>query len=98
LGWRAIKAGKKDVHQKFMICALVASTCFLCSYLYYHFTIAGITRYHEEGIIRWIYFAILITHTPLAAIIVPFCIMAVYYAYKQNFQKHVKITKWLFPV
>lgn len=98
-GWRAIKQGKKDVHRKFMVAALICSALFLCSYVTYHVLKEGVvTRYAGEGILRFIYFAILLTHTPLAVIIVPFCIVAVYHAYKQNFVAHVKITKWLFPV
>jgi len=98
-GWRAIKQGKKEVHQKFMIAALICSALFLCSYVTYHVLKEGVvTRYTGEGIIRVIYFTILLTHTPLAVIIVPFCIIAVYHAYRQNFVAHVKITKWLFPV
>ena len=98
-GWRAIKNGKKDVHRRFMVAALICSAVFLCSYVTYHVLKEGVvTRYTGEGILRVIYFTILLTHTPLAVIIVPFCIIAVYHAYKQNFTAHVKITKWLFPV
>ena len=97
-GWRAIKQGKRDVHRKFMIAALICSAAFLCSYVTYHVLKEGVvTRYTGEGLLRVIYFTILLTHTPLAVIIVPFCIVAVYHAYKQNFVAHVKITKWLFP-
>ena len=98
LGWRAIKAGEKDVHQKCMISALIASTFFLISYVTYHILIHGVTHYQHGGILRIIYFFILSTHTPLAMIIVPFCIMAVVHAYKQDFKKHTRITKWLLPV
>ena len=98
LGWRAIKAGKRDVHRNFMISALIASALFLCSYLTYHFLVPGITRYQGQGLLRIIYFFILITHTPLATIIIPFCLMAVYHAIKQNFTAHIKITRWLMPV
>jgi uncharacterized membrane protein YozB (DUF420 family) len=99
LGWRAIKRGEREVHRKFMIAALACSALFLCSYLTYHALKEGVvTRYTGEGILRFIYFTILLTHTPLAAIIVPFCLIAVYHAYHQNFIAHVKITRWLFPV
>jgi len=97
-GWRAIKQGKREVHRKFMIAALVSSALFLCSYLTYHFMIRGVTRYSGEGVLRYVYFTILLTHTPLAIIIVPFCLVAVYHAYRKNFVAHVKITRWLFPV
>lgn len=98
-GWRAIKEGKRKVHQKYMIAALVCSALFLCTYLTYHVLKDGVvTRYAGEGILRVIYFTVLLTHTPLATIIIPFCIIAVYHAYRKNFTAHVKITKWLFPV
>jgi len=98
LGWRAIKRGDKETHKKFMIAALISSTLFLISYVSYHAMMEGVvTRYQGVGIIRFIYFTILLTHTPLAVLIVPFCIAAVYHAYAKNFVAHVKITKWLFP-
>lgn len=98
LGWRAIKKKNRALHKRMMICAFISSTLFLCSYLTYHFLIHGVTQYKGQGILRGIYFFILLTHTPLAGIIVPFILMALWHAYKQNFQKHVKITRWLLPV
>jgi putative membrane protein len=80
-----------------MLAALAASFLFLCSYLTYHFFYHGFTRYQGEGILRPIYFFILLTHTPLAVLIVPFCVAAVYFAFKGNFKKHTAITRWLLP-
>lgn len=80
-----------------MSAALLASILFLCFYLAHHFA-TGLTRYQGEGLLRIIYFAILLTHTPLAVIIVPFSFLAVYHALKQNFNAHVRITRWLLPV
>jgi len=98
-GWRAIKGGNRELHKKLMIVALICSALFLCSYISYHVMIKGaVTRYHGEGLTRTFYFFILLTHTPLAAIIVPFCIAAVYHAVRQNYAAHVKITRWLYPV
>lgn len=98
LGYKAIKSGNRDLHRNMMVCALVSSTVFLACYLTYHWLKAGIvTKYEGEGVMRIIYFFILGTHTPLAAIIVPFCLAAVYQAIKGNFAAHVKITRWLYP-
>jgi len=97
-GWRAIKTGKRETHQKFMTAALMVSSLFLISYLTYHFLIHGVTRYQKTGVLRFIYFFILTTHTPLAAIIVPASLTAVWHATKGNFTKHTRITKWLLPV
>ncbi len=98
LGWIAIKQKKPQVHRSFMISAVIASMVFLCSYLTYHILIHGVTRYEGEGAIRAIYFFILLTHTPLATLIVPFILAALWFAYKRNFVRHTKITRWLLPV
>jgi len=97
LGWRAIRNKKSAVHKKFMIAALVVSFLFLICYLTYHLTTAGVARYQGQGILRVVYFSILLTHTPLAVIIVPFCLRAVYFALQGDFARHVRITKWLLP-
>ncbi len=97
-GWLAIKNNKKKLHRTLMIGALIASGLFLSSYLTYHALVPGVTRYTGQGIARIIYFTILLTHTPLATIIVPFCAMAVYHAIKKNWTKHTQITRWLMPI
>ena len=97
LGWRAIKRKNKNAHAMFMGAALIASTLFLGFYLTYHFAV-GVTRYQRQGIARFIYFTILLTHTPLAVVIVPFSLAAVYHALRGNFLSHTRITRWLFPV
>src|SRR3989338_8934067 len=96
-GWWAIRRGQKERHKYFMVSAVVLSTMFLVSYLTYHHFV-GVTRFQGEGVIRGIYFFILGTHTPLAALIVPFILAAVWFALKGNFASHTKITRWLLPV
>ena len=98
LGWITIRQKKENAHKNFMSAALGASFLFLCFYLAYHLSGAGLTRYQGKGISRIIYFTILLTHTPLAVAIVPFSLMAVYHAMKGNFVSHTRITRWLFPV
>lgn len=98
-GWRAIKANQRDRHRKFMVAAVITSAVFLCSYVTYHVMKDGVvTHYQEEGVLRWIYFTILLTHTPLAALIVPFVIWAMCLAIRGEYERHVRITKWLMPV
>jgi uncharacterized membrane protein YozB (DUF420 family) len=97
-GWRAIKRGRnRAVHMRWMVTALVFSTLFLTSYLYYH-THSEPTRYTGAGFMRLAYFAILITHIPLAILVVPFSLAAVYQAWRGRFDRHVRIVRWLWPV
>ena len=55
-------------------------------------------RYTGEGALRAVYFFILLTHIPLAAVMVPFILAAVFFAARGQFQRHVKVTRWLWPV
>ena len=98
LGWRAIRRGNVSHHKRYMLGALTASALFLASYLIYHLTVHGVTRYQGEGLWRIIYFTILLTHTPLAALIVPFVLAAVWYAVRGDFIRHTRITRKLLPV
>lgn len=98
LGWKAIRQKNESAHAAFMSAALVASFLFLGFYLAYHLLAAGLTRYQGEGISRIIYFTILLTHTPLAVLIVPFSLLAVTHAVKKNYPLHIRITRWLLPV
>ncbi|MCB9771812.1 MAG: DUF420 domain-containing protein [Candidatus Omnitrophica bacterium] len=98
-GWIAIKRGNKTVHQRFMVAALLSSTLFLICYVTYHSMLHGVvTKYPGLGIKRFFYFTVLLTHTPLAMLIIPFIIMAVRYALRGEFVKHTRITRWLLPV
>ena len=98
LGRKAIKAKNRKLHQTMMMCALCSSALFLVSYITYHILIHGVTHYQKQGILRGIYFFILGTHTPLAMVIVPASLMALRFALQGKFDKHVKITRWLWPV
>ena len=97
LGYIQIKKGRQDIHKRFMIAALISSFCFLTSYLIYHYLVGSVPYLHHDWT-RPLYFAILIPHTILAALMVPFIIAAVSYALRGNFVKHTRITRWLWPV
>jgi len=97
LGGIAIKNKDRIKHRALMICAFISSVLFLCCYLYYHITSRGISHYQGKGILKLIYFLVLIPHTLLAVTIVPFIIMAIRYALRGEYDKHTKITRWLYP-
>jgi len=98
LGWFAIRSKNEVRHRWFMSAALTASVLFLIFYLYYHFSGAGITHYEKGGFLRTLYFSILFTHTPLAVIVPPAAITALWHALHKNYSKHTRITRWLLPV
>lgn len=97
LGGIAIKNKDRARHRVLMLCAFSCSVLFLCAYLFYHLTSRGISHYQGKGVLRAIYFIVLGTHTPLAVLIVPFIIMAIRHALRGEFDRHTRITRWLYP-
>ena len=96
-GWSFIKRGRRDVHRAFMLAALASSTLFLISYLYYHLHV-GSVHFRGVGWSRPIYFTILISHTILAAAIVPLVIITLSRALRERFDRHRAIARWTFPL
>ena len=98
LGWLAIKRrGRRDAHRNWMIAALASSALFLVSYLIYHAQ-AGSTPYPHHDWTRPLYFLVLVPHILLAALMVPFILAAVLFAFQGRFGAHTRITRWLWPV
>lgn len=98
LGLIFIKRKERGRHKVAMLTAVSCSILFLTSYLIYHFGHAGITRFTTEGWPRTLYFTILWTHTPLAAIVAPLIVVTLKRALKSNFTAHSKLARWTFPI
>lgn len=96
-GYLFIRSGKVQAHKFCMLSAFTASTLFLISYLTYHFQV-GSVPFQGQGWIRWIYFTILISHTILAAVIVPLVMLTLFRALKGNFERHKRIARWALPL
>jgi uncharacterized membrane protein YozB (DUF420 family) len=88
---------KKVAHKICMISAVAVSSVFLISYLVYHYQV-GSVRFEGVGWIRTAYLSILLTHTVLAAVVVPMVIRSVYLAYSAQFDKHRHFARWTYPV
>jgi uncharacterized membrane protein YozB (DUF420 family) len=98
-GYYFIKSGRRNAHKRMMIAAFVTSTLFLISYLYYHLVLrAGVTHFQGQGIWRPVYFSILISHTFLAAVVVPFILITLYRALSGKFARHRAIARYTFPI
>jgi len=92
-----IKNGRVEQHRKAIYAAMFTSALFLLSYVLYHFTTPE-TRFGGEGVIRYIYFFILITHIILAALTLPFILLTFNRAYTNQFDRHRKMARWVFPL
>jgi uncharacterized membrane protein YozB (DUF420 family) len=80
-----------------MSAAFVCSTAFLISYLIYHAQV-GSVKFQGQGWIRPVYFAILLTHTVLAAAIVPLVLVTLTRALREQFDRHRRIARWTLPI
>jgi putative membrane protein len=91
--------GRRQVrlHRACMIAAVTASTLFLVSYLYYHAHVRSV-HFPGQGWVRPVYFTILISHTLLAATVVPMVILSLNYGLREKFDRHRRIARWTFPV
>jgi len=97
LGFAFIKQRKIQAHRVCMITAFFCSAIFLILYLYFHFH-AGIIRFGGQGWIRPVYFAILVTHTTLAIVIVPLVLITLSRALRERFDRHRAIARWTLPL
>jgi uncharacterized membrane protein YozB (DUF420 family) len=96
-GHSLIKRKKIALHRALMISAVATSTLFLASYLYYHAHV-GSVRFPGQGWMRPVYFTLLISHTVLAAAVVPLVLLALIAGLRGRFEQHRRVARWAFPV
>ncbi|RME96366.1 MAG: DUF420 domain-containing protein [Verrucomicrobia bacterium] len=97
VGRRHIRHGREKAHRACMIGALLASALFLAGYLYYH-AHAGRTVFAEPAWFRPVYLVILLTHTVLAAAIVPLVLVVVWFALRGRRESHRRLARWTWPL
>lgn len=93
----AIKNGNNKLHQKLMTTCVVLSLAFLILYIVYHMTSES-TSYGGEGLLRYVYFFILITHIILSIVVIPLVLKTYAKAYLGKFEIHRKFAKITFPI
>lgn len=93
----AIKNGNRKRHENLMKIAIGCSVAFLVMYVAYHMT-SNSTSFGGEGVIKYVYYFILITHIILSIIIIPFVLITYVRAITNDFDRHKKIAKITFPL
>ena len=102
-GYVAIKRRRIETHRSLMLSAFATSVLFLVCYLVYHWALHSLTgeagkKFTGVGVIRPIYFTILITHVILAAAVPVLALMTIYRAWRQNWVGHKRIAVITFPI
>ncbi len=97
-GLIAIKANKQRLHRVLMFGAIAVSAAFLTCYLIYHFNVVAVTKFAHDGWPRTVYYFILLTHIPLAILVLPLVAMTVWPAIQGRYETHKKWAKITAPV
>lgn len=97
LGYAFIRRGNVAAHKACMVAAVLCSTLFLASYLVYH-AHAGSTRFQGTGTVRTVYFAVLLSHTVLAAAVPFLAAVTLVRALRRRFDAHARIARVTLPI
>jgi putative membrane protein len=102
-GYYFIRQRNKIAHRNCMVSAFIASVLFLICYITYHSYVAAVlhkgpTVFKDPPWFRTIYLTILLTHTALAAVIVPMVLITLNRAVQQRFELHKQIARWTWPL
>ncbi len=92
-----IRKGNRKLHERLMKTAISFSVLFLLLYITYHMT-SDSTTYGGEGVLRYVYYFILITHILLSIIVIPFVLITYVRAISGQFYKHRKIARITYPL
>jgi|SRR5690625_3623909 len=92
-----IKKKNVKTHKRFILAAFSATFLFLITYLTYH-ALAGSTTFGGTGIIKGVYYFVLITHIVLAAVVLPLSLITLGRGLNMDVEKHRKIARWTMPI
>jgi putative membrane protein len=103
IGFYYIRRGNIEAHRRFMIAAFVTSALFLVAYLTYHYQVSFVTKrgptvFRDPAWFRPYYLAILLSHTILAAAVLPMALITFWRGLKNRVESHRKIARWTLPL
>jgi putative membrane protein len=98
-GWYLIRHGHWRRHVACMITAVISSTLFLVGYVTYHLHVGErSTHFTAQGIVRYLYFAMLISHILLAFVTLPLVILTLIPVFRRRWERHTRIARWTMPI
>ncbi|MFS1512825.1 DUF420 domain-containing protein [Chengkuizengella sp. SCS-71B] len=93
----SIKKKNIKVHRNFIIMAFSTTFLFLISYVTYH-SLSESTLYGGEGLLRYIYYFVLLSHILLSIVIVPLALISITRGFNMQIERHRKISRWTMPI
>jgi uncharacterized membrane protein YozB (DUF420 family) len=97
IGFALVRSGRIAAHRRVMIAAFATSSLFLLCYVIYHAQV-GSVRFARQGLVRPLYFTLLITHVTLAAAVPPLAIITLSRGLKARYVRHRRIARWTLPI
>jgi uncharacterized membrane protein YozB (DUF420 family) len=97
VGFALIRARRIEQHRKVMLAAFATSAIFLLCYVVYHAQV-GSVRFTRQGLVRPLYFSILITHVVLAAAVLPLALVTLSRGLAKRYSRHRAIARWTLPI
>jgi uncharacterized membrane protein YozB (DUF420 family) len=96
-GYALIRTRRIQQHRRCMIAAFVTSSVFLLCYVVYHAQV-GSVPFTRQGLVRPLYFTILVTHVTLAAAVPPMALVTLSRGLKGRYPQHVRLARWTLPI
>jgi len=96
-GYVMIRTRRIQQHRRCMIAAFITSSVFLVCYVIYHAQV-GSVPFTRQGLVRRVYFTILVTHVTLAMAVVPLALVTLSRGLKGRYPQHVRVARWTFPI
>lgn len=97
ISYRAIRRGNRQLHQRINVTCIGLSAAFLVMYVLYHMTSAP-TPFGGDGLLRYMYYFILVTHIVLSVVVVPLILFTFSRALAGNFDRHRRLARITFPI
>ena len=96
-GYAMVRQRRIRAHRLCMVSAFGTSTLFLVSYVIYHLNV-GSVAFEGQGVVRTLYFAVLLSHIPLAALVPPLALITLSHALRERYDRHRRIAAWTLPI
>ena len=96
-GYLLIRARRIELHRRVMLAAFVTSSLFLVCYVVYHAQV-GSVRFTRQGLVRPLYFTVLVTHVALAAVTLPLAVVTLSRGLGARYARHRAIARWTLPI
>jgi putative membrane protein len=96
-GFRFVRRRQIAAHRACMLTAFGLSALFLVGYLVHHANV-GSVPFAGTGVVRALYFGLLVPHIVLSAVVLPLALTTIWHGWQGNVPAHRRIARWTLPL